>query len=152
MSEDGAGVGGTVRANLELQRALYGELLGDRIRRLVNRCGVSQARIAEAVGISPTMLSQVMSGRRVKLANPAVVARLAVLERRTLVAQPDAAMLREVGGLSVADAVAEAAVADETTVVAGLRHRVDAAELLACAGVVRSISPALATLLVRAGS
>ncbi|WP_189054256.1 helix-turn-helix domain-containing protein [Longimycelium tulufanense] len=79
----------TVQRNLALQREWYGEPLGDRVRRLVVAFDVSQAQLAEVLGISAPMLSQVMSGRRAKIGNPAVLARMVMLERRVLT--PDVA-------------------------------------------------------------
>ena len=73
-----------VQRNLALQREWYGEPLGDRVRRLVVAFDVSQANLAEVLGISAPMLSQVMSGRRAKIGNPAVLARLIMLERKVL--------------------------------------------------------------------
>jgi len=73
-----------VQRNLALQREWYGEPLGDRVRRLVVAFDVSQAQLAEVLGISAPMLSQVMSGRRAKIGNPAVLARMVMLERRVL--------------------------------------------------------------------
>lgn len=78
-----------VQRNLALQREWYGEPLGDRVRRLVVAFDVSQAQLAEVLGISPPMLSQLMSGRRAKIGNPAVLARMVMLERRVLT--PDVA-------------------------------------------------------------
>ncbi|WP_030430416.1 helix-turn-helix transcriptional regulator [Allokutzneria albata] len=75
-----------VQRNLALQREWYGEPLGDRVRRLVVAYSTSQAQLAEVLGISAPMLSQVMSGRRAKIGNPAVLARLVMLERRVLTA------------------------------------------------------------------
>ena len=45
-------------------------------------CGISQARLARTLGLSPAMLSQLASGRRVKIGDPAVLARLLVLDQR----------------------------------------------------------------------
>ncbi|SHF35452.1 helix-turn-helix domain-containing protein [Streptoalloteichus hindustanus] len=73
-----------VQRNLALQREWYGEPLGDRVRRLVVAFDVSQAQLADVLGISAPMLSQVMSGRRAKIGNPAVLARMVMLERRVL--------------------------------------------------------------------
>jgi len=78
-----------VQRNLELQREWYGEPLGDRVRRLVVAFDVSQANLADVLGISAPMLSQVMSGRRAKIGNPSVLARLIMLERKVLT--PDVA-------------------------------------------------------------
>jgi transcriptional regulator with XRE-family HTH domain len=78
-----------VQRNVALQREWYGEPLGDRVRRLVVAFDVSQAQLADVLGISPPMLSQLMSGRRAKIGNPAVLARMVMLERRVLT--PDVA-------------------------------------------------------------
>jgi transcriptional regulator with XRE-family HTH domain len=67
--------------NRARQRELYGEPLGDRIRRLQAVLGVSQARLAEGLGLSTAMLSQLVSARRVKIGDPAVLARLLLLDR-----------------------------------------------------------------------
>ncbi|MHA6805233.1 helix-turn-helix domain-containing protein [Salinifilum ghardaiensis] len=75
----------TVRRNRELQRQWYGEPLGDRVRRLVVAFRISQAQLAGVLGISPAMLSQVMSGSRAKIGNPSVLARLVMLERKVLI-------------------------------------------------------------------
>ena len=71
-----------VRRNRELQRRLYGEPLGDRLRRVLGALGISQTVLADALGLSPPMLSQLMSGRRAKIGTPAVLGRLVMLERR----------------------------------------------------------------------
>ncbi|GAA1272189.1 helix-turn-helix transcriptional regulator [Saccharothrix xinjiangensis] len=78
-----------VQRNLALQREWYGEPLGDRVRRLVVAFNVSQAQLADVLGISAPMLSQVMSGRRAKIGNPSVLARMIMLERKVLT--PDVA-------------------------------------------------------------
>src|SRR5689334_24875364 len=74
-----------VQRNLALQREWYGEPLGDRVRRLVVAFRVSQAQLADVLGISAPMLSQVMSGRRAKIGNPSVLARMIMLERKCLI-------------------------------------------------------------------
>ena len=67
--------------NRARQRELYGEPLGERVRRLQAALGVSQARIADGIGLSTAMLSQLVSARRVKIGDPAVLARLMLLDR-----------------------------------------------------------------------
>ncbi|QNE17286.1 helix-turn-helix transcriptional regulator [Kribbella qitaiheensis] len=72
--------------NLDLQREWYGESLGERFRRLLDRLDLSQAQLAAVLGLSAPMLSQLMSGQRAKISNPAVLSRLLQLE--TEVAAP----------------------------------------------------------------
>jgi hypothetical protein len=76
------GPAGRVPANRERQRELYGVVLGDLVRSLTGALHVSQARLAQALGISPAMLSQLASARRVKIGDPAVLARLRLLDQR----------------------------------------------------------------------
>ncbi|MDQ3629073.1 MAG: DNA-binding protein [Actinomycetota bacterium] len=61
------------------QVEMYGEALGDLIRRVAGRLGLTQSRTATTLGVSPAMLSQLMSGQRVKIGNPAVLERLHAL-------------------------------------------------------------------------
>jgi transcriptional regulator with XRE-family HTH domain len=70
-----------IALNRHRQRELYGCPLGDRVRRLTARLGITQARLARTLGVSPAMLSQLVSGRRVKIGDPAVLSRLTVLDR-----------------------------------------------------------------------
>jgi transcriptional regulator with XRE-family HTH domain len=79
-------VSDTVARNRALQIEWYGEPLGDRFRRLLDRLGLSQSGLAGVLGLSPPMLSQLMSGRRAKISNPAVLHRLAAAEE--LAAEP----------------------------------------------------------------
>ncbi|GAA2079288.1 helix-turn-helix domain-containing protein [Actinomadura alba] len=78
---------GNVDRNRRLQAEWYGEPLGDRFRWLLERLGISQANLAQVVGLSPPMLSQLMSGRRAKISNPVVLNRLLAVEE--LARDPD---------------------------------------------------------------
>lgn len=69
-------------ANRERQRELYGATLAERVHRLTGALGVTQARLAATLGLSPAMLSQLVSGRRVKIGDPAVLSRLIALDER----------------------------------------------------------------------
>ena len=114
-----------VRRNLDKQREYYGELFGERVRRLVVGYDISQAQLAEVLGVSAPMLSQVMSGRRQKMANPAVWARLVMLERSLQTAQGDPQLrdrLVEVREATAAAAVLGAAAPGPDSIVAGLRE------------------------------
>lgn len=64
----------------ELQRSWYGEPLGTLFRRLIDDLGLNQARLAASLGLSAPMLSQLMSGQRAKIGNPAVVQRVQALQ------------------------------------------------------------------------
>ncbi|NGN63916.1 helix-turn-helix domain-containing protein [Streptomyces sp. A7024] len=82
----------------EMQRGWYGEPLGVLFRRLIDELGLNQARLAAVLGISAPMLSQLMSGQRAKIGNPAVVQRVQSLQE--LAAEVN------VGGVSAAEAAA----------------------------------------------
>ncbi|HEY2765447.1 MAG TPA: helix-turn-helix transcriptional regulator [Pseudonocardiaceae bacterium] len=149
----------TVARNVAQQREWYGEPLGDRVRRLVVAFDVSQAQLAEVLGLSPPMLSQLMSGRRAKIGNPAVLARMVMLERRVLtpeVACGDPAAIR-----TALDEVRDSrpTVGRDTLLVEqdgddllgpALRRLAGAAELIAAAGLLEEGYPQLAGLLLRA--
>lgn len=64
----------------ELQSTWYGEPLGTLFRRLIDDLGLNQARLAAVLGLSAPMLSQLMSGQRAKIGNPAVVQRVQALQ------------------------------------------------------------------------
>lgn len=76
-----------VARNRARQTEWYGEPLNDRFRRLLKRLGTSQMELAAMLGLSAPMLSQLMSGQRAKIGNPAVLARLQEVE--ALVASTD---------------------------------------------------------------
>jgi transcriptional regulator with XRE-family HTH domain len=70
----------TVVRNRVLQTEWYGEPLGDRVRRLLGRLGLSQSALAGILGLSAPMLSQLMSAQRAKISNPTVLHRLLAAE------------------------------------------------------------------------
>ena len=70
-----AATDGTER-NRAQQRQWYGEPVGDTVHRLVAALRVSQRELAELIGLSAPMLSQLASGHRAKIANPSVLHRL----------------------------------------------------------------------------
>lgn len=69
----------TIAANQRQQAELYGRPLGDIVREVTRAFGLSQARLAEALGMSAPMLSLLASGQRVKIGNPQSVTRLRAL-------------------------------------------------------------------------
>ncbi|GAA4224593.1 DNA-binding protein [Actinomadura meridiana] len=86
----------TVVRNRALQTEWYGEPLGDRVRPLLDRLGLSQSGLAGVLGLSPPMLSQLMSGQRAKISNPAVLHRLMAVEEFVAAAGFDALTAAEV--------------------------------------------------------
>lgn len=150
-----------VQRNIALQREWYGEPLGDRVRRLVVAFDVSQAYLAEVLGISAPMLSQVMSGRRAKIGNPVVLARMIMLERKCLI--PEVAAGRKEALLAALEDVKDArptvgrdnipvaAVADDGHALAALREVAEDEDLNEAAKRLDDDFPAIADLLRRAG-
>lgn len=150
-----------VQRNLALQREWYGEPLGDRVRRLVRAFNISQATLADAIGISAPMLSQVMSGRRAKIGNPSVLAKLIMLERKVFV--PDVAAgkpeaikaalldIRDSRPTVGRDVLTVDGSSDANAAVAALRNILAAEDLIGAAELVDSDYPELADLLRRAG-
>ena len=53
-----AGLRSRLARNRSRQRELYGAPLGDRVRRLTAGLGITQGRLAQTLGVSPAMLSQ----------------------------------------------------------------------------------------------
>ncbi|NIJ12843.1 transcriptional regulator with XRE-family HTH domain [Saccharomonospora amisosensis] len=149
-----------VQRNIALQREWYGEPLGDRVRRLVVAFDVSQAYLAEVLGISAPMLSQVMSGRRAKIGNPVVLARLIMLERKVLTPEVAAgskqairAALEDVRTArpTVSSDNIPVGTADDHTVLAALREIAEEENLVQAAERLDAEFPAIADLLRRAG-
>lgn len=61
---------------LHQQRSLYGAPIGELVGRARDRLGLTQGRVAQVLGISAPMLSQLVSGQRTKIGNPLVIDRL----------------------------------------------------------------------------
>jgi hypothetical protein len=85
--------------NVRQQIDLYGEPLGDVVRRIVAALGLTQGGLAQVVGLSAPMLSQLVSAQRVKIGNPAVVTRLRAVS--------ELADLAVAGGIEPADVAGE---------------------------------------------
>ncbi|MFF0263989.1 helix-turn-helix domain-containing protein [Kribbella sp. NPDC004536] len=62
--------------NVQQQVELYGEPLGEVVRRVTGALDLTQGGLAQVLGLSAPMLSQLVSAQRVKIGNPAVVSRL----------------------------------------------------------------------------
>lgn len=81
-NRSGESIGRRIALNRHTQRELYGAPLGERVRHLVEVLGITQARLARTLGMSPAMLSQLVSGRRVKIGDPAALARFQMIDYR----------------------------------------------------------------------
>lgn len=79
------------------QRALYGAPLGERFGVVLKEYGISQRTLAATLGLSAPMLSQLANAQRIKIGNPAVYARLVMLEER-IQEEDKATVLAEVRG------------------------------------------------------
>lgn len=145
-----------IRRNVAEQVEVYGEPLADIFGRLTKGFAMSQAQLARTLGISPPMLSQLGSGRRIKIGNPAVMRRLeevrdllAEVERGTVVGDriPDrlAEIRDSVGGWTTTRHDASAGAGD--AVRQGLRRAASAAELAEAADLLEPSHPRLAALL-----
>ncbi len=103
---------GPVERNRAEQVRLYGAPLSELLAQVSQALGISQARVADVLGISAPMLSQLKSGQRIKIGNPAAVHRL-----QSLVELTDAV---QGGRLSLPDALATL---DETGRMSGVFSR-----------------------------
>ncbi|HET9257230.1 MAG TPA: helix-turn-helix transcriptional regulator [Pseudonocardiaceae bacterium] len=148
-----------VARNVALQREWYGESLGDRVRRLVVAFDCSQAQLAEVLGLSAPMLSQLMSGRRAKIGNPAVLVRMVMLERRVLTPEvasgdPEAirAALEQVRDSrpTLSRDTLPVGERDDETLVEALRAVASPPELATAARLLREELPLLAQMMRRA--
>ncbi|RIX28373.1 helix-turn-helix domain-containing protein [Amnibacterium setariae] len=73
-----------IARNREAQARLYGLPVGDLLRRYSDALGVTQGRLADLLGVSAPMLSQLANGRRVRFGNPVSVQRLQALHAAVL--------------------------------------------------------------------
>lgn len=80
------------KENLRVQVELYGEPLAERFGRIMAAFHLTQGGLAKVLGISPPMLSQLMSGQRIKIGNPAVYERVVMLEQSDPSGDPDATL------------------------------------------------------------
>ncbi len=67
-------------ASANAQVDLYGATWASRFQALRSAYGLSQRSLAATVGLSAPMVSQLVSGQRVKISNPSVLARIVRLE------------------------------------------------------------------------
>lgn len=94
-----AGTEADVIRNREAQTAVYGEPLNALLGRCGAVLGLTQGRIAQLLGVSAPMLSQLINGHRAKLGNPAASRRLEMMR--------DLLVDVEAGRTGIEDAVAQ---------------------------------------------
>lgn len=147
--------------NRGLQIEMYGEPLGDLVGRIGSALSITQARIAEVIGMSPAMLSQLCSGQRLKIGNPSVVERLRRVDKLArqvsagqvttseVPARLDAIRVTTTGALSLPSAAPGEAdpLATVRTLQSVLRAVASAEDLLAAAGLLDKRHPAVAEVL-----
>ncbi|QBF45316.1 helix-turn-helix domain-containing protein [Janibacter limosus] len=145
-----------IDSNLSRQRELYGASLRELADRVMTALGLTQGRLAEALGLSAPMLSQLLSGRRVKIGNPAVVQRLQELLATAEAAPgltPDEiaariAAAREVQGTFTTSR--QPGEGDHVTAMAVLRRTASVDDLVDASRLIRDRHPRLAALLQEA--
>ena len=144
----------TVDAGREQQALLYGEPLGELVRRLMAALDLTQGKLAEVLGLSAPMLSQLMSGQRVKIGNPAVVGRLQALielsERASALDHAGRAAELERIRVSTSPLTGTTSTNVDERVLSALRQAESAARLAKAADALRADWPRLAELLDRA--
>jgi transcriptional regulator with XRE-family HTH domain len=152
--------------NREEQRALYGAPVGELVRAVTGPLGFSQAATAGILGLSPAMLSQLVTGHRVRIGNPRVLHRLRLLlalaqesprlSRRTLAgriaeigrARDDLTTAERPGGRTAARAVSPVTAASAARLIADLlRSAATPDELDRAATVLDDVAPGLAEIL-----
>lgn len=144
---------------LAKQIALYGASVAESVHHLTDALGVSQAAVARAIGVSPPMLSQLVSGQRIKFGNPLALQRLQsllALADEVERGLPHAEVADRIAAISREDAVtltrdrtaAHESPEDAARVVAGLLRAVASGrDLLAAAALLERDQPALAEVL-----
>lgn len=143
-------MGVDVVANMEAQRRLYGAPLRDVISGVLASLELTQGRMADILGVSAPMLSQLMSGHRVKIGDPAVLQRLQSLlalsnDNSGLTAQERATRLRDIRASRCALHTTVEGGSAHTAALGVLRSRATRDELEAASKAVQA--PGLADLL-----
>lgn len=142
--------------NIARQRELYGEPLGELVRRTTTSLGLTQAQMAKTLGLSPAMLSHLVTGQRIKIANPAALTRLQAMvdlanSAPDLTAAQLSARLDAIASLSVdlttTTHLTPGPAAPHETVARALRAVASGQQLAAAATAVEPTAPGLAELL-----
>lgn len=134
--------------NIEQQIRLYGQPLSERFGAVVHAYGITQRRLAEVLGLSAPMLSQLNSGRRIKIGNPAVYERLVMLEQRVGTTDTDATLKDvEQSQPVLTTTQIQAGMHSESNVVSALASVIPAAELSYAVQTLGEASPTLVKVL-----
>lgn len=147
-----------VTGNLARQRELYGEPLRALADRVMTALGLTQGHLAEVLGLSAPMLSQLLSGRRVKIGNPAVVRRLQALlalaeEAPGLTTEEISARMSSARDLPGTFTTGRGTDGDgQRPAVAALRERATSTELADAAATLEARHPRIAALLREAAT
>lgn len=138
---------GVQTENVQRQRELYGEPLADIAARITGALALTQGRLAQVLGLSAPMLSQLLSGHRAKIGNPAVLGRLTALTELAVSAHGLGRdeVERRVEAIAASDAPLSTVRTVHAAAIDALRASAPPAELARLAAL--SESPELATLL-----
>ena len=134
--------------NINQQIRLYGQPLSERFGAVVGAYGITQRRLAQVLGLSAPMLSQLISGRRIKIGNPTVYERLVMLEDGAGSADLESVLSRvEASQPVLSTSQIRTGVASHEDAAAALAAVVPAEELERALGVLGEATPVLATVL-----
>jgi transcriptional regulator with XRE-family HTH domain len=126
------------QASASAQVGLYGATWASRFGALRAAYGLSQGALAATVGLSAPMVSQLVSGQRVKISNPAVLARIVRMEE--CLSDPAVAAGDERAIAAVLDSIASTTPVLRTTTVGVQQDREAAIGWLAMNGSASDLS------------
>ena len=137
--------------NINQQIRLYGQPLSERFGAVVGVYGITQRRLAQVLGLSAPMLSQLISGRRIKIGNPAVYERLVMLEDSTEASDLEAVLARvEASQPVLSTSQIRTGITKDTDAVAALAGVVPAGELERALVMLGDSTPVLSKVLAMA--
>ncbi|MDO4919200.1 DNA-binding protein [Kocuria sp.] len=137
--------------NINQQIRLYGQPLSERFGAVVGAYGITQRRLAQVLGLSAPMLSQLISGRRIKIGNPAVYERLVMLEDSAGASDREAVLTRvEASQPVLSTSQIRTSISTETDAVTALASVVPVGELERALVMLGSSTPVLSKVLAMA--
>ena len=118
---------------------------------MVGVYGITQRRLAQVLGLSAPMLSQLISGRRIKIGNPAVYERLVMLEDSMEASDLEAVLARvEASQPVLSTSQIRTGITKDTDAVAALAGVVPAGELERALVMLGDSTPVLSKVLAMA--